>query len=98
MKAMKNRHIVALIEKNGRESEALTCMEEPAELIQAISKCERNRLGDEYAEGDIDNLCEEIADVMICFRLLKSLYKLDPNRIEAWRVEKEKRIMKRYRL
>ena len=95
---MKEKQIKKLIEKNGRESELIVCMEEPAELIQAIAKCERSRLGDEFASDDLDNLYEEIADVKICLRLLTRLYRLDPNRIKAYERMKEARIIKRYKL
>ena len=95
---MKSSQINELIRKNGREQEVLTCMEELSELIQAISKCERNRLGDEYSKENFDNLHEEIADVLICIRTLKHLFKLDSNRIKDWQNQKEKRIVKRYEL
>lgn len=81
---MKSSQINELIRKNGREQEILTCMEELSELTQAISKCERNRLGDEYSKEDLDNLHEEVADVLICIRTLKHLFNLDSNRIKAW--------------
>ena len=96
--AMKNSQIKALIEKNGRQSEILVCTEELSELIQAISKCERNRLGDDYSKNDLDNLYEEIADVQITIKLLKQLFRLDPNRIQAWQRRKEQRTIKRYDL
>lgn len=95
---MKKSQIKALIEKNGRQSELLVCTEELSELIQAISKCERNRLGDDYSKNDLDNLYEEIADVQIVIKLLKQLFRLDPNRIQAWQRKKEQRTVKRYGL
>lgn len=95
---MKSSQINKLIEKYGRETSVFVCMEELGELIQAISKCERSRLGDQCAENDIDHLCEEIADTLICIRKLKLLYKLDSNRIKAWQNKKEKRTVKRYKL
>lgn len=95
---MKKSQIKTLIEKNGRQSELLVCTEELSELIQAISKCERNRLGDDYSQNDLDNLYEEIADVQIVIKLLKQLFRLDPNRIQAWQRRKEQRTVKRYGL
>ena len=95
---MKKSQIKELIEKNGRQSELLVCTEELSELIQAISKCERNRLGDDYSKNDLDNLYEEIADVQIVIKLLKQLFRLDPSRIQAWQRKKEQRTVKRYGL
>lgn len=93
---MKSSQIRKLIEEHPEQ--AFVCMEEPAELIQAISKCERSAMGDTFAEEDIDNLCEEIADVQIVIRILIEMYKLDVNRIKHWKDTKEKRIVKRYGL
>lgn len=95
---MKSSQINELIRKNGREQEILTCLEELSELSQVISKCERNRLGDEYSKDDLDNMHEEIADVLNCIRVLKHLFNLDSNRIKAWQNEKDRRTVKRYEL
>lgn len=93
---MKSSQIRKLIEEHPEQ--AFVCMEEPAELIQAISKCERSAMGDTFAPNDIDNLCEEIADVQIIIRILIQKYRLDVNRIKRWKDTKEKRIVKRYGL
>ena len=93
---MKSSQIRKLIEEHPEQ--AFVCMEEPAELIQAISKCERSKMGDSFAQEDIDNLCEEIADVQIIIRILIQKYRLDVNRIKRWKDTKEKRIVKRYGL
>ena len=95
---MKSSQINKLIKRNGRETEVLTCMEEPSELIQAISKTERSRQGDTFAPENLDNLYEEIADTMICIRILTHLYKLDANAIKAMQRKKEKRLVDRYKL
>lgn len=95
---MKEKQIKKLIAKNGRQVEVFVCMEELGELIQAISKCERGRLGDRFSAGDIDHLCEEIADAQNTIKYLKCLYNLDPNRIRAWQRAKQERTIKRYKL
>ena len=43
----------------GEEIQSTVCMEECAELIQAISKAKRGKI-------NRDNMIEEIADVLIC--------------------------------
>lgn len=52
------------VERFGKETQSVVCMEECAELIQAISKRLRGK-----PDPD-DNLTEEMADVTICLGLL----------------------------
>ena len=66
----------------GLDAQTTVCMEECAELIQAISKLKRynpedpnNRVGRSEL---IENLYEEIADVLICIDLLSEIYGLKP--------------------
>ena len=66
-------------------------MEEPAELIQAISKAERYP----NDEKRTDELIEEIADVLICIEYLKMIYDIDQSNVEMWINRKLKRISKR---
>ena len=47
------------IKHYGSDMQTTVCMEECAELIQAISKMKRGK-------DNRDNLIEEMADVMIC--------------------------------
>ena len=64
----------------GVDTQTTTCMEECAELIQAISKLKRynpedpnNKVGRKEL---IENLYEEMADVLICLDLLSEIYGL----------------------
>lgn len=64
----------------GPDTQTTTCMEECAELIQAISKLKRynpedpnNKVGRSEL---IENLYEEVADVLICIDLLTEIYGL----------------------
>ena len=79
------------LNKYGVEKQLLVCMEEPAELIQAISKAERYPNDEKY----IDRLIEEIADVLICIEYLKKIYDIDQSKVEKWESKKLKRVLKR---
>lgn len=64
----------------GHDMQTTTCMEECAELIQAISKLKRfnpedpnNKVGRSEL---IENLTEEMADVLICIDMLTEIYGL----------------------
>lgn len=54
----------------GEENQLRICMEECAELIQAISKVQRYPESKEHKA----NLLEEIADVLICIEYVKLIY------------------------
>lgn len=56
------------LEKWGRESQLNMCIEECAELIQAIQKIRRNPNTE-----NIRNLCEEIADVEIMIEQMRMI-------------------------
>lgn len=79
------------IKKYGVEKQLLVCMEEPAELIQAISKVER------YPEDStrMQDLIEEMADVTICLEYLKLIYNIRQEELEEWINRKVKRISKK---
>ena len=79
------------IKKYGVEKQLLVCMEEPAELIQAISKVER------YPEDStrMQDLIEEMADVTICLEYLKLIYNIRQEEIDGWINRKVKRISKK---
>ena len=63
-----NKDVIEQVIKHyGVEEEQFICMEEMAELQQAISKCLRNKKNEE-------NLIEEIADVLICIENLKMIH------------------------
>lgn len=91
MNAIDEKIIEEAINKYGAEKQLLVCMEEPAELIQAISKAERYPNDEKY----IDRLIEEIADVLICIEYLKMIYDIDQSNVEMWINRKLKRISKR---
>jgi NTP pyrophosphatase (non-canonical NTP hydrolase) len=79
------------IKKYGVEKQLLVCMEEPAELIQAISKAER------YPEDStrMQDLIEEMADVTICLEYLKLIYNIRQEELDEWINRKVKRISKK---
>ena len=56
------------IDHYSKQLQSIVCMEECAELIQAISK----KLRDPTSPND--HLAEEMADVIICLNLLKLMY------------------------
>lgn len=62
------------------------CMEECAELIQALSKCWRLRKGQPVrgltAEGIRDNVIEEMTDVIIMIEQIQKLLDIHP--VEVW--------------
>lgn len=66
------------IDHYGKEKQSIVCMEECAELIQAISKRLRGK-------PDLNNnLTEEMADVTICLNLLKEMYGVKDCEIHEW--------------
>lgn len=54
----------------GAEAQMLMCMEEMAELTQALSKCFRNK-------ADVENIIEELVDVEIMITQMRSLFGAD---------------------
>lgn len=56
------------IDHYGTQLQSIVCMEECAELTQAISKKLREPMSPN------DHLAEEMADVIICLHLLKMMY------------------------
>lgn len=77
------------IEKYGKETQSIVCMEECSELIQAVSKRLRGK------PGATDNLAEEMADVIICLYLLKEMYDITDTQLEEWIARKTARQSKR---
>ena len=80
--------IAKSVDHYGEEIQATVCMEECAELIQAISKAKRGRI-------DRDNMIEEIADVLICIEMLKQMYMISDEKINKWIEKKQVREVKR---
>lgn len=76
--------IARSIDHYGEEIQATVCMEECAELIQAISKAKRGKI-------DRDNMIEEIADVLICIEMLKQMYMISNAKINKWIEKKQAR-------
>ena len=76
------------IEHYGKDVQSTVCMEECAELIQAISKEKRGK-------SDKDHLAEEIADVIICIEMLKQIYNITEDEIYSWVINKQERIIER---
>lgn len=85
--------IARSIDHYGEEIQATVCMEECAELIQAISKMIRRN--DELSEEDYDHLEEEVADVLICIETLKQIYSIPDLNIKEWIERKQKRMINR---
>lgn len=73
------------IEKYGKETQSIVCMEECSELIQAISKRLRGK------PDATDNLAEEMADVTICLYLLKEMYGITDTQLNEWIARKTAR-------
>ena len=76
------------IKHYGVDAQSTVCMEECAELIQAISKEKRGK-------HDYKHLAEEIADVLICISMLQDMYDIDSSDIQLWIDLKQKRIVER---
>ena len=73
----------------GSMQQQIVCMEECAELTQAISKMIR------YPDKSTDNITEEIADVLICIEMLKEIYGISEEEIESVIDQKLERTRKR---
>lgn len=77
------------IDHYGKRMQSIVCMEECAELIQAISK----KLRDPTSPND--HLSEEMADVIICLHQLKLMYGITDKAISDWVDAKTLRTAKR---
>ena len=76
------------IEHYGKDLQSTVCMEECAELIQAISKEKRG-------SSDKGHLAEEMADVIICIEMLKQIYNITEDEIYSWIITKQERTIER---
>lgn len=76
------------IEHYGKDVQSTVCMEECAELIQAISKEKRGK-------SDKSHLAEEMADVYICLEMLMELYNISSKEIESMIERKQQREIER---
>lgn len=85
MRKISYRNIISnSIQHYGRNNQSTVCMEECAELIQAISKAKRGKI-------NRDNMIEEIADVLICIEMLKQMYMISDEKINKWIEKKQAR-------
>ena len=73
-----------VVSKYGKDIQSTICMEECAELIQAISKMKRGK-------DNRDNLIEEMADVLIAFSQLRAMYDITDDEIIKWVDAKQNR-------
>ena len=76
------------IEHYGADLQTVVCMEECAELIQAVSEMKRGK-------DNRNNLIEEVADVMICIEILKQVYGISDNEIQNYVCQKQNRSIER---
>lgn len=77
----------------GTDTMTTVCMEECAELVQAISKLKR--YNPEDPNNKVSNLYEEMADVQICFNLPVAIYDLKTSDLrrmidhKVWRMKQK---------
>lgn len=71
----------------GKEKQSIVCMDECAELMQAILKELRGK-------SNKNHLAEEMADVIICIETLKHIYGISSENISSWIVKKQERTRK----
>jgi NTP pyrophosphatase (non-canonical NTP hydrolase) len=84
-----NRYLIAhSIKFYGENTQLVTCMEELAELQQAISKHIRGN-------ADRDNEIEEIADVLICLEIAQKIFRITDTEIKEMLKEKQERLKQR---
>ena len=83
---------ISVVEKSidiyGVDMQSTVCMEECAELIQAISKEKRGMHNENH-------LAEEIADVEICIEMIKQMFDVRQEVVDAWIYTKQKRVIER---
>ena len=91
MNLKQNEIIEKVISSNGRAFQSMVAMEECSELVQAISKCIREPEGEDARK----RLVEEMADVSICLRQLKTIYHVTDDELRIWTAIKLDRLEKR---
>ena len=87
----KDDEITQLIAHHGEAKTLVMCMEECAELTQAVSKLLRYGLTAEVES----NLIEELADVTICMAMIRDIAGISFKHVDAKIREKMKRNMGR---
>lgn len=86
-----NEIIEKAIAHNGEVFQSMIAMEECSELAQAISKCIRTPEEERVRK----HLVEEMADVSICLRQLKTIYHVTDDELRVWTAVKLDRLEKR---
>lgn len=86
-----NEILEKTIAHNGEVFQSMIAMEECSELTQAISKCIRTP----EEESARFHLVEEMADVSICLRQLKTIYRVTDDELRIWTAIKLDRLEKR---
>lgn len=79
-----------LIDFYGKEDRTTVVMEELAELAKAVSKYKRYVLNEDKYKNDkrydeteiVNNMKEEIADVLICIRIMQDIVGINDSEIE----------------
>lgn len=78
---------VLALEKWGKQAQIMMVVEELGELLQAISKVERDVNGCE-----VEELADEIADVEIMLTQLKTIYSIDDTLVQQIKMGKLDRL------
>ena len=87
-----NEKIVSkMIKQYGTGKITTICMEECAELIQAVSKEKRKKRKKHHKNVDKEHLAEEMADVLISFEIIKQVYGITDKDIKKQLEIKQKR-------
>lgn len=89
-KKMNKQIIKDAIKFHGADEQTTVCMEECAELIQAISKEKRGK-------HDKQHLIEEMVDVYICLEMLMEIYNISSKETENMIERKQQREVERMR-
>ena len=79
-----------LIDYYGKDDRTTVVMEELAEFAKAVSKYKRYVLNEDKYKNDkrydekgiVDNMKEEIADVLICIRIMQDIVGINDSEIE----------------
>ncbi len=66
-----------VIKHYGADKQLTICMEEPAELIQAVSKMARGT-------GELPHLAEEMADTLIILKQLQQIFGISDELLQMW--------------
>ena len=87
-----------VIARCGETEQTCQCLEELAELSQAVSKMHRMKNQDSGIVGVYYNLVEEMADVLIMIQQMKLIYGIEDHEIQTMVNRKWARQMKRMQI